>query len=194
MFHGPGVAVVALVPVAGPVPPPSRVVTPLAIASSTCCGQIMWMWRVDPAGGDDHPLAGDDVRAGADDQARIDPVEDVRITRLADPGDPPVLDADIGLDHPPVIDDQGVGDDEIERVVVAGRLPHPIPDDLATAEGDLVAVDGEVPFDLDDRSPYRPGHPARQSGNHRDRRTGGVGSGASLRTSCRTEERERRRV
>ena len=40
IFHGPGVQVVALVPVAGPVPPPIMVVTPEQIASSTCCGQI----------------------------------------------------------------------------------------------------------------------------------------------------------
>ncbi|MDT4867780.1 hypothetical protein FQZ97_1027100 [compost metagenome] len=36
--------VVAKVPVAGPVPPPSMVVTPEARASSTCCGQMKWMW------------------------------------------------------------------------------------------------------------------------------------------------------
>ena len=44
MFHGPGVQVVAKVPVAGPVPPPIMVVTPLASASSICCGQMKWMW------------------------------------------------------------------------------------------------------------------------------------------------------
>ena len=44
MFSGPGVQVVAKVPVAGPVPPPSMVVTPLASASSICCGQMKWMW------------------------------------------------------------------------------------------------------------------------------------------------------
>jgi hypothetical protein len=43
MFHGPGVQVVAKVPVAGPVPPPSMVVTPAASASSICCGQMKWM-------------------------------------------------------------------------------------------------------------------------------------------------------
>ena len=43
MCHGPGVQVVAKVPVAGPVPPPSMVVTPLASASSICCGQMKWM-------------------------------------------------------------------------------------------------------------------------------------------------------
>ncbi len=40
----PGVQVVALVPVAGPVPPPTMVVTPLATASSACCGLMKWMW------------------------------------------------------------------------------------------------------------------------------------------------------
>ncbi len=33
MLRAPGVQVVALVPVAGPVPPPTKVVTPLASAS-----------------------------------------------------------------------------------------------------------------------------------------------------------------
>ena len=45
MCQGPGVAVVALVPVAGPVPPPSMQVTPLISASSTCWGQMKWMWQ-----------------------------------------------------------------------------------------------------------------------------------------------------
>ena len=38
--HGPGVQVVALVPSAGPVPPPIIVVMPLINESSTCCGQM----------------------------------------------------------------------------------------------------------------------------------------------------------
>ena len=41
--HGPGVQVVALVPVAGPVPPPIIVVTPENSASSICCGQMKWI-------------------------------------------------------------------------------------------------------------------------------------------------------
>ena len=41
MFQGPGVQVVAHVPVAEPVPPPIMVVMPAATATSTCCGQIM---------------------------------------------------------------------------------------------------------------------------------------------------------
>ncbi len=48
MCHGPGVQVVAKVPCAGPVPPPSSEVTPDISASSTCCGQMKWMWVSKP--------------------------------------------------------------------------------------------------------------------------------------------------
>ena len=48
MCQGPGVQVVASVPWAGPVPPPSMVVTPECSASSTCCGQMKWMWASKP--------------------------------------------------------------------------------------------------------------------------------------------------
>ncbi len=40
--QGPGVTVVALEPSAGPVPPPTRVVTPAERASSAICGQMKW--------------------------------------------------------------------------------------------------------------------------------------------------------
>ena len=48
MCQGPGVQVVASVPCAGPVPPPSMVVTPECSASSICCGQMKWMWASKP--------------------------------------------------------------------------------------------------------------------------------------------------
>ena len=48
MCHGPGVQVVAKVPVAGPVPPPSIEVTPDINASSICSGQMKWMWVSKP--------------------------------------------------------------------------------------------------------------------------------------------------
>ena len=44
MFQGPGVHVVALVPSAGPVPPPIIVVVPLQIASIVCWGEMKCMW------------------------------------------------------------------------------------------------------------------------------------------------------
>mmetsp|Transcript_38964 Transcript_38964/g.99650 ORF Transcript_38964/g.99650 Transcript_38964/m.99650 type:complete len:233 (+) Transcript_38964:1193-1891(+) len=42
MWMGAGVQVVALVPVVGPVPPPSSVVRPLVRASVVICGQMKW--------------------------------------------------------------------------------------------------------------------------------------------------------
>ena len=67
---GPGVQVVALVPAAGPVPPPIIVVTPDISASSICCGQMKWMWVSMPPAVSDHALAGDDLGARADDDGR----------------------------------------------------------------------------------------------------------------------------
>ena len=82
MCHGPGVQVVAMVPVAGPVPPPSIVVMPdierlldLLRADEMDVG-------VDAAGGDDLAFAGDDLGARADDD--VDVRLDVRIAGLAD--------------------------------------------------------------------------------------------------------------
>ncbi len=48
MCRAPGVHVVAFVPVAGPVPPPTKVVTPDARASYACCGQMKWIWESMP--------------------------------------------------------------------------------------------------------------------------------------------------
>ena len=48
MCQGPGVAVVASVPCAGPVPPPNMVVMPEASASSICCGQMKWICTSKP--------------------------------------------------------------------------------------------------------------------------------------------------
>ena len=44
MCQAPGVTVVALVPSAGPVPPPIMVVTPLVRAVGTWSGEMKWMW------------------------------------------------------------------------------------------------------------------------------------------------------
>jgi hypothetical protein len=79
---------------------------------------------VDAAGGDDHALAGDDLGAGADDDRHAG--LDVRIAGLADAGDAAVLEADVGLDDAPVVDDQRVGDDGVGDLG-AMRWPWPMP-------------------------------------------------------------------
>ena len=150
MCQGPGVQVVAKVPVAGPVPPPSIVVTPDMSASSICCGQMKWMCDVEAAGGEDLAFARDHLGAGPDDDG--DAGLDVRIAGLADRRDQPVLQADVGLHDPPVIEDDGVGDDGVDGAARVGRLrlPHAVADHLAAAELHLLAVSCEVLLDLDD--------------------------------------------
>src|SRR5215831_11760979 len=95
---------------------------------------------VDAAGGDDSAFAGDYFGTGPDNDG------DVRlhigITSLAHGGNPPVLDADIGLHNSPVIEDQRVGDDGINRALAAGtlRLAHAVADDFAASELHFLAI------------------------------------------------------
>ena len=67
--------------------------------------------RVDAAGSHDRALAGDDLGAGADHD--IDARLYIRVASLADFRDESVLEADIGFDDSPVIDDQRVGDHRV---------------------------------------------------------------------------------
>ncbi len=123
MFHSPGVQVVALVPVAGPVPPPIIVVVPFDRASIDLLGRDEVNMAVDAARRDDHILAGDDLGSGAHHQFGIDALHRVGISRLADFDDAPIAYADVAFDDAPVIDDYSVGDDKIEDAfVVAPRM------------------------------------------------------------------------
>lgn len=112
---------------------------------------------VDGTGGDDPPVARDDLRLGADDQVGVDPVHGVGVAGLADSGDPAVTDADVGLDDAPVIDDHRTGDDRVRGAFCARstRLAHGFSDDLAAAEHGLVTGEsgpaGTVLLDLDEQ-------------------------------------------
>src|SRR5262245_26355307 len=112
---------------------------------------------VDAAGGDDHALAGDHLGAGAD--GNRDAGLDVRIARLADPPDAAVLDADVALDDPRMVDDERVGNDgigDLRRAALA--LPHTVADHLAAAELHLLAVDRVVLLNLDPQRGVREPH------------------------------------
>src|SRR5439155_17921904 len=103
---------------------------------------------VDAAGGRDHAFSGDDLgaRADRDGDGRLD----VRVARLADLPDAPGLDADIGLDDPPVIDDERVGHHRVGDIFGGAlALAHAVADHLAAAELHLLAVCGEIFLDLD---------------------------------------------
>ena len=104
---------------------------------------------VDAAGGEDATLAGDRLGAGTDDD--VDAGLGLRVAGLADGGDAAILEADVGLDDTPVVEDQRVGDHGVDRPGRAGLLPlpHAVADHLAAAELDLLAVDRVVLLDLD---------------------------------------------
>ena len=97
---------------------------------------------VDPARGEDQPVAGEDLRRRADHEVRRDAVHRVRVAGLAQPDDAPVPDADVGLHDAPVVEDERSGDHEVRRALGAGgpRLAHRLADHLAAAEHRLVAA------------------------------------------------------
>jgi hypothetical protein len=104
--------------------------------------------RVDAASGEDHAFAGDHFGAGADGDGHVG--LHVRVAGLADRGDAPVLEADVGLDDAPVVDDQRVGDQRVDHF--GGQqlaLALTVADDFAAAEFHFFAVGGEVFFDFD---------------------------------------------
>ena len=100
--------------------------------------------------GENFPFARDRLRAGTDDD--VDARLNVRIAGLADGKNVAVLDADVGLHDAPVVEDQRVGDDSVDRALLVGdlALPHAVADDLAAAEFHFLAVGGEILLDLDD--------------------------------------------
>ncbi len=105
---------------------------------------------VDAARGDDLAFAGDRLGARADHD--VDLGLDVGVAGLADADDAAVPEADIGLHDAPVVDDQGVGDDGVDRALRARALAlaHAVADHLAAAELHLLAVGRVVLLDLDE--------------------------------------------
>ena len=164
MCQGPGVQVVAKVPVAGPVPPPSIEVTPRHQRLLDLLRADEMDVGVEAAGGEDLALAGDHFGAGPDDD--VDAGLDVGIAGLADGGDAPVLDADVGFDDAPMVEDDGVGDDGVDRAARARdlALAHAVADHLAAAELHLFAIGGEVLLDLDEEFGVGEPHPVARGG------------------------------
>ena len=165
--------VVALVPVAGPVPPPSIDVMPDIKASSICCGQMKWMCVSKPPAV--RILPSPAITSVPGPMMIVDAGLDVGVAGLADAGDAPIVQADIGFDDAPMIDDDRVGDHGVDGAVGARdlRLAHAVANDLAAAELHLLAVDREVLLDLDEQRRYRPGgscrRPSARTCRHRRR-------------------------
>src|ERR1700733_4812827 len=109
---------------------------------------------VDTSRGNDHVFAGDDFGRRAHHEVGVDTVHRVGIPRLPDPYYAAVPHTDIAFDDTPVIENHRVRNDEIENAAGSRHravLPHAIPNHLAAAERNLVAVECEVFFDLDNQ-------------------------------------------
>ena len=99
--------------------------------------------RIDSAGRHDLAFCRKHFRAGADLHAFRHAIHQVGIAGLADTDNAAIPDADVRLDDPPPIDDDRIGDDEIERAlarVAAGDWPMPSritlpPPNLASSPG-----------------------------------------------------------
>ncbi len=119
---------------------------------------------VEAAGGEDLAFPRDHFGAGTDDDG--DAGLDVGIAGLADRGDEPVLQAHVGFDDPPMVEDDRVGDDRVDGASRARglRLAHAVADHLAAAELHLLAVGGEILLDLDDELGVGEAHPVAGRG------------------------------
>src|ERR1039457_556938 len=111
--------------------------------------------RVNGARGYDLAFASDHLGGRANHQIRIHSVLRIRVTRFADLHDAAVANTDVPLDDAPVIDDQRVGDHQVESALLGfafrcGALAHAVADHLATAKSYFIAVDGEVFLYFDD--------------------------------------------
>ena len=107
--------------------------------------------RVDSARSNDAVFACNHICAGSHDQVAVDAVHDVRVACLADANDDTVLDSDICLDDARPVDDERIGDDRVQHVVVGtpAGLTHSFSQCLAAAECALVAISRHVLLHLD---------------------------------------------
>ncbi len=105
---------------------------------------------------DQQIFAGDHLRARPYDQVLVYAFHGIGIACLADFDNPSILDADITLDDTLVVDDQGIGNHEVEgtmlpRTCGMAALTHAVADDFASAKRDFVTIGGEVLLYLNDQ-------------------------------------------
>lgn len=96
--------------------------------------------------GDDLFLSSNDIGVGADYHVRVNTVHDVRVASFANSYDNTILDTDISLIDTSVINNQSIGEDQVQAVDIrASRgLTHAIANTLTAAKGALVAISGKV--------------------------------------------------
>ena len=149
MCQGPGVQVVAKVPVAGPVPPPSIEVTPDISASSICCGQMKWMWVSKPPAV--RILPSPAITSVPGPTMMVTPGWMSGLPALPMAWMSPSLRPTSALTIPQWsrMTALVMTVSTAPRASRGLRLPHAVADHLAAAELHLLAVGGEILLDLD---------------------------------------------
>src|SRR6266436_7268189 len=106
---------------------------------------------VDTPRGDDLAFSCDDLGTRSDDY--IDVGLHIGIAGLPDPCDEPILDSDVRLHDPPMIKNQSVGNNCINRSLAARtlRLSHAITNDFPAAELHLLTIGREIFLYLDEQ-------------------------------------------
>ena len=107
--------------------------------------------RIETAGGEDFAFAGDHLGARPDDDgdARLD----IGVAGLADGKNLALLEADIRLDDPPMVENKRIGDDGVDGALGVAdlALAHAVANDLAAAEFYFLAIGAEILLHLDDQ-------------------------------------------
>jgi len=111
-----------------------------------------------------HIFARDDLGARAYHQCGVYSLHRIGVASFTNLHDTSILNPNIAFHDAPVIDNQRVCDDEVERAIRslargATALPHTIANDLASAESDLIAIYGEIFLYLDQQFRIRQAHP-----------------------------------
>ena len=109
---------------------------------------------IQSAGGKDQAFTGQGFCGSAYGHSGSYPVHNCRVSGLADACDLSVFNSDICFVDPCIIQDQGVGDHQIQISVGAGglyRLAHAVTEGLAAAEFALVPVGGVIFFYFNDQ-------------------------------------------
>lgn len=96
-------------------------------------------------------LSSNDIGVGADDHVRINTIHNIRVASFADTYDNAILDTDISLIDTSVVNDQSVGENQVQAVDIrtSRGLAHAITNTFSATKGTLITILSKVFLDLD---------------------------------------------
>lgn len=96
-------------------------------------------------------LSSNNIGVGADDHVRINTIHNIRVASFADTYDNAILDTDISLIDTSVVNDQSVGENQVQAVDIrtSRGLTHAITNTFSATKGTLITILSKVFLDLD---------------------------------------------